>query len=96
LESLLQEQIYDETDKIEREEVRVAKWASNKWKRYVENQKRRRAMEEQGKVVSMGTVVDQAMTAHQAGEGTALLGGDNSQKGLPGIFGFLDVFNTNK
>ena len=35
LESLIQEEIYDETDRIEREEARIARWATNKWKRFV-------------------------------------------------------------
>jgi hypothetical protein len=99
LESLLQEQIYDETDKVERDELRLARWAFKKWKRFVENKKRKRAMEGQEKVVSIGTVVDQALMAthHQTGEGTPLLGrgGSNSQEGPSGLFGFLDVFNNN-
>lgn len=39
LESLLREDIYDEFDKVEREEKRLAKWVAAKWKRFVNKKK---------------------------------------------------------
>ena len=48
IEALLQEQIYDESDKIEREMTRIARWASRKWKAYAAKKKRERLVVEQG------------------------------------------------
>jgi hypothetical protein len=48
IEALLQEQIYDESDKIEKEMTRVARWASRKWKAYSAKKKRERLEVEQG------------------------------------------------
>jgi hypothetical protein len=39
LESLLREDIYDEFDKVEREEKRLAKWVAAKWKLLVDKKK---------------------------------------------------------
>lgn len=39
LEMLLQEQILDETDKREREQLRLAKWAITRWKLFVDQKK---------------------------------------------------------
>ena len=62
IEELLQEEIYDESDKMEREELRLAEWAANKWKKFVKKKKRERLMHDQaGMDVSMGSVVTQAM-----------------------------------
>jgi metal transporter CNNM len=110
LEALLQEQIYDETDKVEREAERIARWASKKWKRFLQNRKRERALEQgHEQAVSMGTVVQIATTAHQnhhadeeaVGERTTLLRGgggssDTHQKsnGSFNIFGFFGGNST--
>ena len=72
LEELLQEQIYDENDKMEKEAEKIARWAIKRWK----NKKRRREMEASGKIGSMGSVVSQAMAASRretAGETSSLL-----------------------
>lgn len=42
LEQLLQEQILDETDKLERNEQRLAKWVSSRWHLFVAQQKVKR------------------------------------------------------
>lgn len=39
MESLLREDIYDEFDKVEREEKRLAKWVAAKWKLLVDKKK---------------------------------------------------------
>ena len=92
LEMLLQEQIYDESDKLEREATRIARWAATKWKRFVKKRKRERS-EQQGAEgdVSMGTVVVQAMAKHdeETGEHTALLGGKEKRKSGGGLFGLF-------
>ena len=78
LEALLQEQIYDESDKVEREANRVAKWAVKKWRSHIHRKKQARAASgddgtEGGggpslmsRHMSMGTVVEQViMEAHE-------------------------------
>jgi CBS domain containing-hemolysin-like protein len=50
IEALLQEQIYDESDKIEREMTRIARWASRKWKAYSAKKKRERLEVEHGMI----------------------------------------------
>jgi metal transporter CNNM len=50
IEALLQEQIYDESDKIELEMRRIARWASRKWKAYAAKKKRDRLEVEQGMI----------------------------------------------
>ena len=42
LEAILQEQIYDESDKLEREATRIALWATRKWKAFVRRRKQER------------------------------------------------------
>jgi len=81
LECLLQEQIYDESDRREREGDRIARWAVAKWKRYV---KRRKSGAKQNP--DLGDVVMDAM--EQAHEGTALLDGrqESKQGGIFGLF----------
>ena len=76
LECLLQEEIYDEADL---RKARVARWAAQKWKRYVQDRKRKRA--NRSEAIHMDDVVLSAMTgasegeeAAASGEGTALLG----------------------
>ena len=71
LEALLQEQIYDESDKVEREANRVAKWAVKKWRSHVRRRKRARAVTGgdgtdggpslMNRHFSMGTVVEQVI-----------------------------------
>jgi hypothetical protein len=58
IEALLQEQIYDENDKKEREMLRLTKWAAHKWKMFVKKKKRSRLMRQQEAIdFSMGNVV---------------------------------------
>jgi metal transporter CNNM len=92
LEELLQEQIYDENDKMEKEAGKIARWVTRKWR----GLKRHRELEAAGKTASMGSVVLDAMAAHEnesAGERTFLLqkerqeGSNNSSEG--GIVGFF-------
>jgi metal transporter CNNM len=40
LENLIQEQIYDEYDRQEREQMRLARWGLQRWKMFVKNKKR--------------------------------------------------------
>jgi hypothetical protein len=101
LEELLQEEIYDESDKMEREAARIAIWAAKKWKKYVQRRKQERALQEAHEQdYSMGSVVKHAMARHDeeeeeaaaTGEGTALLGGGGKKqndyaRGLFGMFG---------
>jgi metal transporter CNNM len=50
VEEIIQEPIYDEGDRKEREDMQRAEWAFNKWKMYVRRRKRRRdSVHEQGK-----------------------------------------------
>mgnify|MGYP005843867495 CR=1 FL=1 len=42
LENLIQEQIYDEYDRQEREQMRLARWGLQRWKMFVKNKKRQR------------------------------------------------------
>jgi hypothetical protein len=99
LEELLQEEIYDESDKMAREAERISIWAAKKWKKYVQRRKQERGLQEAHEQNnSMGSVVKQAMARHDeeeaaaGGEGTALLGGGDkkppdSGRGLFGLFG---------
>lgn len=81
MEELLQEQIYDESDKMEQNALRLAKWASKEWKNYVKRRKKERGHPD----FSMGDVVEQAM-ARQHDEKTALLGGGDTNSDRGGIF----------
>ena len=47
IEALLQEQIYDETEKLERQAQRIALWATTKWKRFVRKRKRERQLRQE-------------------------------------------------
>jgi len=97
LESLLQEQIYDESDKYQRDANRIAKWVSLKWKNYVRRRKRERdSPREAANNLSMGTVVEQAMAANET---TQLLGNgtnaDNPQDvGFDPIGGMMKFFDN--
>jgi hypothetical protein len=42
LESLIQEEIYDEYDRQERRRLEVAKWGYQRWRKFVRHQKKRR------------------------------------------------------
>eukprot|EP00977_Amphora_coffeiformis_P029897 scaffold43368_cov214-Amphora_coffeaeformis.AAC.3 len=70
LESLLQEQIYDENDRYERDAARLAKHVVGHWKRYVKHKKEGNPMVNPNDQ-SMADVVEDAMHAHEA---TLLLG----------------------
>jgi hypothetical protein len=72
LEELLQEQIYDENDQMEKEAEKIARWVVKRWRHH----KRRREMEASGMAGSMGTVVSQALAARRSdavGESSFLL-----------------------
>lgn len=82
LESLLQEQIYDESDKLEREALQRVQWAAAKWKAHV---RKRRAQRESGELPprdhpSFGDVVQEAM----ANERSHLLGGSDEEMNVGG------------
>jgi CBS domain containing-hemolysin-like protein len=102
IEELLQEEIYDEHDRREREADRIAKWASRKWKSFVKKKKRERgelAARVDGK--TFADVVDKAIHKHdeETGNGTvseetplvADAAGGHSRKpsSRPGLFGFF-------
>lgn len=42
LESLIQEQIYDEYDRQERKRLDVARWGYNRWRLFIKKQKKKR------------------------------------------------------
>jgi len=68
LEELLQEEIYDENDQMEKEAEKIARWVSRTWKK--------RKTLQASKTESMATVVAQAMAAHDnetIGETSSLL-----------------------
>lgn len=80
----MQEQIYDESDKVEREANRVAQWAVKKWRSHVRKKKRARATASgdggpsaMSRHWSMGTVVEQAMMESH-NEATRLLPDDSN------------------
>jgi hypothetical protein len=63
LEELLQEEIYDENDQMEKEAEKIAYWVGKKWKRL----KRRREQEAAGEPerLSMASLVVDAINASQ-------------------------------
>ncbi|KAL3905358.1 MAG: hypothetical protein SGILL_009710 [Bacillariaceae sp.] len=100
LEELLQEQIYDENDRMEKEAEKIARWVAGRWK-VLKEQKEREAA---GKEVHMGDVVLDAMAAREndtAGEQTFLLQKDrkpasttDSEGGILGFFQSLAGQNS--
>ena len=62
LEELLQEEIYDENDQMEKEAERIALWVGRKWKRL----QRKREMKALGIEESMGSVVEAAVAIDDA------------------------------
>jgi metal transporter CNNM len=80
LEELLQEQIYDENDRMEKEAQKIARWVCRKWKVL----KRRREYGATGKSPLMERVDLDAIAAHEnetAGERTSLLRQENWEGG---------------
>lgn len=73
LEMLLQEQILDESDKREREQLRLAKWTINRWKLFVDQKKGDREDAEMKTEPKMASVVNDAIQ-HAASDATHLLG----------------------
>lgn len=82
LENLIQEQIYDEFDRKEKNRLRLARWGFQRWKRFVKNKKRLRgetvsydSMSLRDKDPKMVDVVEQAVATQeeQASESTSLL-----------------------
>lgn len=81
LESLIQEQIYDEFDRKEKQRLRLARWGFQRWKLFVKKKKKLR-----GETTSaydsftdskMAGIVEEAMARErgsQATESTSLLG----------------------
>ena len=83
IEALLQEEIYDESDKIERERLRKAEWAAFKWKKFVRKKKRERFMQDQKhQDVSMGSVVTHAMQQQRLQQQRHGGGGDEESGGV--------------
>jgi len=79
LEMLLQEQILDETDKLERDERRLAKWVAGRWKLYVNQQKAYREDGSRSTDPRMIDIVNQA-SAQAATDETPLLRVSNEEK----------------
>lgn len=100
-EELLQEQIYDEMDQMEKEAARIARWASRKWRKL----KKRRKLEAAHKASSMGSVVVEALAAFSlkedvTGEATFLLAKEVEEKDTDreqdgGILGFFRSLGRN-
>ncbi|KAG7341482.1 protein of unknown function DUF21-domain containing protein [Nitzschia inconspicua] len=91
LEELLQEQIYDENDKMEKEAGKIARWVSINWKAF----KRRRESEAPGNPICLRNVVLDAVAANEselAGEHSSLLQRErrceekSSNNGIVGFF----------
>jgi metal transporter CNNM len=102
LEQLLQEQILDETDKLERNEQRLAKWVSSRWHLFVNTQKveREEALFRQSQDPKMLDIVKRAMAELNATDTPRptdtrpLLGvpDGNEDKGSERRSGFLGLF----
>jgi hypothetical protein len=98
-EALLQEQIYDEKDPMEKEAGRIGRWVSRKWRKL----KKKRALEAAHKATSMAAVVVQAMNSasesHTTGERTFLLRKDLDSSTTSGhdggILGFFQRLGNN-
>ncbi|KAL3913699.1 MAG: hypothetical protein SGILL_006385 [Bacillariaceae sp.] len=91
LEELLQEQIYDENDQMEKEAEKIARWVTSKWKVLKEQRDREAA----GKTAHMGDVVLDAFAAHQndtAGEETFLLQKDRKPASSTSENGIMSFF----
>lgn len=67
LEALLQEQIYDESDKLEREALRLAKWATRRWKSHVRKQQQQPQQQQQQQQHDKGTGTVPATTESGGG-----------------------------
>jgi metal transporter CNNM len=61
IEAILQEQIYDESDKLEREATRIAKWATRKWKNFVRDRKQERTRTSKSATSTFPEVVNQVV-----------------------------------
>jgi Mg2+/Co2+ transporter CorC len=102
LEQLLQEQILDETDKLERNEQRLAKWASSRWHLFVNKQKaeREEALFRQSQDPKMLDIVNRAIAEPhdtrkpRSTDTSPLLGvpDGNADEGSEHRTGFLGLF----
>jgi hypothetical protein len=98
-EALLQEQIYDEKDQMEKEAGKIGRWASRKWRKL----KKKRELEAAHKASSMASVVVEAMdntVRHDLmGETTFLLRKDGDEGSNSehdgGILGFFQSLGRN-
>jgi metal transporter CNNM len=87
LEELLQEEIYDETDRSERHRMRITKWAWRKWKLFVNKRRLTReelAIDQMHDGSLLAAVVTEATTALHAaeqGEATPLIANSSSSNG---------------
>jgi metal transporter CNNM len=91
LEMLIQEQILDETDKLERDEMRLAKWVAARWKLFVSQKKADREdalLHEDPQILN---VVNQAIAA--ASDETPLLRTSDAEKAEKRRISFLPFFN---
>lgn len=80
----MQEQIYDESDKYEREANRIAQWATTKWKAYVRQRKQERtSAAETISNLSMGAETQEAMNAN---ENSSLLPNSTSDGSQSAVF----------
>jgi Mg2+/Co2+ transporter CorC len=106
-EALLQEQIYDEMDQMEREAEKIARWVTHKWRHY----KAVKDEEDNNRLATMGDVVDDAMrnaaglkggdySNSMSGEATFLLGkqkqDNDASSGGSGILSFFQSLGNMK
>jgi metal transporter CNNM len=100
LEELLQEEIYDETDRSEIQRMRMTKWAWRKWKLFVNKRRLKReelSIDQMHDGTLLAAVVTEATTALRAaeqGEATPLIANSSATDGQEGKFEkkFLGLF----
>lgn len=97
-EAILQEQIYDEMDPMEREAEKIARWVCRKWRNY-----KAVKVEESRRLAAMGDVVDELMQrndSNSVGETSFLLGkhkkGIDTDSSGSGILGFFQSLGGSK
>lgn len=106
MESLIQEQIYDEYDRQEMKQLELARWGFKRWRKYVKDKKKRRDPNDKPreepkmlKVVEEATEAAHAL-AEEPNEKTALVattkpasGEDVGKGGKKSLFARLSPFH---
>ena len=105
LEELLQEEIYDENDQMEKEAERIALWVGRQWKR-LKRKRERKALGKQGSIWSVVEAVNEAeavkaVEANMTDESTSLLRTsentqDNKSRDSGLIGSFFESLGMNK